>query len=187
MNRRKIGQHQLMNWSVSNRNLFINPLKSDVMARLKLRVAKSGRVNPQTKAKGFVARVITNGTARYEDIVAEACSNTTLHKAEAKAALELCMESVAEMLKQGYIVDLGPVGKLYPSCTSGWVKNAEDLQLSSVTPSLYYRPADEVAAAIKGATLQWAKESEADDEETGGSGSGTGDDSTPTPGDVLEG
>jgi hypothetical protein len=68
-----------------------------------------------------------------------------------------------------------------------WVFGAEYLQLSSITPSLYYRPADEVAAAIKGATLQWAKESEADEEETGGSGSGTGADSTPTPGDVLEG
>ena len=61
------------------------------MAKLKLKVAKSGRVNPQTKAKGFAARVITNGTAGYEDIVAEACHNTTLHMAEAKVALELAM------------------------------------------------------------------------------------------------
>lgn len=44
-----------------------------------------------------------------------------------------------------------------------------------------------MAAAIKGATLQWAKESEADEEETGGSGFGTGDDSTSTPEDVLKG
>ena len=97
------------------------------------------------------------------------------------------MESVAEMLKQGYIVDLGPVGKLYPSCTSGWVEKAEDLQLSSVTPSLYYRPADEVAAAIKGATLQWAKETDADaEDETGDSGTGGG--TTPqTPSGDLEG
>lgn len=59
------------------------------------------------------------------------------------------------------------------------------LQLSSVTPSLYYRPADGVAAAIKGATLQWAKESEEDEEETDG-GSGTGGGTTP-PGSDLEG
>lgn len=150
-----------------------------------MNVAKSGRVNPQTKAKGFAARVITNGTAGYKDIVAEAYHNTTLHKAEAKVALELCMESVAEMLKQGFIVDLSPRGKLYPSCTSGWGEKAEDLQLSSVTPSLYYRPADEVAAAIKGATLQWAKESEEDEEETDG-GSGTGGGTIPPSGE-LEG
>ena len=135
------------------------------MAKLKLKVTKSGLINPQTKRLGYTARVITNGTANYEEIVTEACRNTTIHKAEAKVALELCMESVAEMLKQGYIVDLGPVGKLYPSCTSGWVEKAEDLQLSSVKPSLYYRPAEEVAAAVKGAALQWVKEGEVKEED----------------------
>ena len=79
------------------------------MSKLKLKIAKSGRINPVTKTMGYSARVITNGTANYEDIVEEACHNTTLHKAEAKVALELCMESVAAMLKQGYIVDFGPV------------------------------------------------------------------------------
>ena len=135
------------------------------MSKLKLRISKSGRINPYTKTVGFSARVITNGTTDYEDIVAEACHNTTLHKAEAKVALELCMESVAEMLKQGNIVDLGPVGKLYPSCTSKWVENAEELTLADVTPKLYYRPADDITAAIKGATLQWAKASEATEED----------------------
>ena len=130
---------------------------------LKLKLIKSGHMNPQSKVMGFSARVITNGTSGYDEIVAHACRNTTLHKAEAKVAFELCVESVAEMLKQGYIIDLGPVGKLYPSCTSGWVEKAEDLQLSSVTPKLYYRPADEISAAIKGATLQWVKASEAND------------------------
>lgn len=134
------------------------------MANLKLKITKSGRMNPKTNEKGFSARVITNGTSDYEDIVGYACRNTTLHKAEAKVAFELCMESVAEQLKQGYIVDLGPVGKLYPSCTSGWVEKVEDLQLSNVTPKLYYRPADDITSAIKGATLQWAKASEATEE-----------------------
>ena len=142
------------------------------MAKLKLKIAKSSTVNPQTKVMGYSARVITNGTAGYEDIVAEACHNTTVHKAEAKVALELCMESVAEMLKQGYIVDLGPVGKLYPSCSSGWVEKAEDLQLSSVVPSVNYRPAEEVTAAVKGAALQWVKDSEAAAGEDGDSGDG---------------
>lgn len=135
------------------------------MAQLKLKVVKSSRVNPQTKKMGFSARVITNGKAGYEEIVAEACHNTTLNKAEAKVAFELSMDIVAGMLKQGYIVDLGPVGKLYPSCTSGWHENADDLQLSDVKPSLYYRPSDEVTAAVKGAALQWTKADDVADSE----------------------
>ena len=79
------------------------------MAKLKLKIAKANHVNPSTKKMGYAARVITNGTADYEDIVKEAGHNTTLHKAEVKVSLELCMETVAEMLKQGYIVDFGPV------------------------------------------------------------------------------
>lgn len=129
----------------------------------KLKISKVSNVNPKTKQKGFTARVLTNGKAGYEEIVAEACHNTTLHKAEAKIALELCMESAARMLKQGYIVDLGPVGRLYPSCTSAWVTSEDALQLSDVHPSLYFRPAADVQQAVKGATLAWAKVS--DDEE----------------------
>lgn len=157
------------------------------MSNLKLRVAKSGRVNPQTKQKGFAPRVLTNGTADFDDITKEAGHNTTMHKAELKMAFELCLDSVAEMLKQGYIVDLGPIGKLYPSCTSGWYEKEEDMKLSDVKPTLYYRAGDEVEAAIKSAKLVWAKagEEEEDDEEgpSDGDGDTSGDDDGPSSGD----
>ena len=157
------------------------------MSNLKLRVAKSGRVNPQTKQKGFAPRVLTNGTADFDDITKEAGHNTTMHKAELKMAFELCLDSVAEMLKQGYIVDLGPIGKLYPSCTSGWYEKEEDMKLSDVKPTLYYRAGDEVEAAIKSAKLVWAKagEEEEDDEEgpSDGDGDTSGDDDGPSGGD----
>lgn len=129
-----------------------------------LKIVKAANVNPRTRQKGFSARVVTNGKAGYEELVADACRNTTIHKAEAKTALELCMESAANMLKQGMIVDLGPLGKLYPSCSSGWFAKAEDLQISHVKPTLYFRPADDVQGAIKSATLTWVDE-EADTEQ----------------------
>ena len=128
------------------------------MAKLKLTIEKAGHMNPRTKKMGFSARVVRSGTADYEYLVAEACHNTTLHKAEAKIGLELCMEAAAKMLMQGYIVDLGPLGKLYPSCTGRWVERAEDLQLDNIVPAIRYRPTREAAAAFKGATLQWASE-----------------------------
>lgn len=147
------------------------------MAKNKIKVSKVRHVNPQTKTPGFSARVISNGTADYNDIVANACRNTTLHWSEAQVAFQLCMESAAEMLKQGLIINLGPVGKVYPSCIGKWVEKAEELKLSDITPSLYFHPADDLAAAIKGATLQWAKESagEAEDDSDG-----VGDDSSAT-------
>lgn len=132
------------------------------MAKAKLKVSKSKLININLKKMGFIARIDTRGRASYEDIVAQACHNTTLHKAEAKTALELCMETVVEMLKQGYIVDLGPVGTLYPTCTGKWEEKAEDLQLSSVRPSIRYRPGRDMASSIREAKLQWTREEEKD-------------------------
>ena len=143
------------------------------MAQLKLKVKKANSKKPVTKEAGFVARVLTNGTAEFDDIVKEAGHNTTMHKAELRMAFELCMDSVTEMLKQGYIVDLGPIGKIYPSCSSGWYEKEEDMKLADVKPQLYYRAGDEVEAAIKSAKLVWAKASDEEDDEEGGD--------TPTP------
>ena len=63
------------------------------------------------------------------------------------------------------IVDLGPVGKLYPSCTSPCVENVDELLLSDVRPSLYYRASNEVATAIRSARLQWTKKSGSEPDE----------------------
>ena len=142
---------------------------------MKLKVKKANSKKPVTKEAGFVARVLTNGTAEFDDIVKEAGHNTTMHKAELRMAFELCMDSVTEMLKQGYIVDLGPIGKIYPSCSSGWYEKEEDIKLADVKPQLYFRAGEEVEGAIKAAKLVWAKAS--DDEEDDEEGGGT----TPTP------
>ncbi len=149
------------------------------MAQLKLRIKKVSMKKPVTKEAGFATRVLTNGTANFDDIVKEAGKNTTMHKAELKMAFELCMDSVTEMLKQGYIVDLGLLGKIYPSCSSGWYEKEEDMKLADVKPQLYYRAGDEVEAAIKSAKLVWAKASD-EEEDDGGTPSG-GDTPTPTP------
>ena len=150
------------------------------MAILKLKVKKAGSKNPVTKQLGFTARVLTNGTADFDDIVKDAGRNTTMHKAELRMAFELCMDSVSEMLKQGFIIDLGPLGKIYPSCTSKWYEKEDDMKLDDVKPGLYFRPSDDVEGAIKAAKLVWAKASDEDEEEEGGttpapSGGGSGD------------
>ena len=150
------------------------------MAILKLKVKKAGSKNPITKQLGFTARVLTNGTADFDDIVKDAGRNTTMHKAELRMAFELCMDSVSEMLKQGFIIDLGPLGKIYPSCTSKWYEKEEDMKLEDVKPGLYFRASDEVEGAIKAAKLVWAKASDEEEEEEGGetpapSGGGSGD------------
>ena len=149
------------------------------MAKLKLRVIKVKNINLQTKKEGRVARVLTNGTADYSDIAEDAAEDTTFNVDEIRAASGIFIRAAAKALKQGFIVDLGPLGKIYPSCTSGWFENAEDLTLDSVKPTIYYRPSLEVETAIKGASLVWAKAGEAEDAEQNGTVSpSTGDDTS---------
>ena len=133
------------------------------MSKLILKVRKVAQKNLATKKMGFVARVVTNGTEEFSDICEMAGLNTTLSPIEIEAASKLMLQAAARQLKNGKIIDLGPLGKLYPSVSGKWVEKEEDLSLNDLTPHCNYRPSDEVSEAIKGATLGWAN---AKDEES---------------------
>lgn len=126
------------------------------MAKLTLKVKKIAFKHPKTKQPGFVARVLTNGTESFDDICEIAGMNTTYAQEEIVACAGLMLKAAARQLKNGKIIDLGPLGKLYPSVSGKWVEKEEDLTLSDLTPHTNYRPSDEVSEAIKGATLGWA-------------------------------
>jgi hypothetical protein len=86
-------------------------------------------------------------------------------------------------LKQGFIVDLGPLGTLYPAVSGKWEEDPKDLALSDMTPRVNYKGSDDIMAAIKGATLSWATEKDEkegvetpddDNSQTGAGGGATG-------------
>lgn len=154
------------------------------MSQLTLKVKKVNQVNPRTKAMGYAARVVTNGRETFEDLVAYACRNTSLHKVEVSGAATLMLEAASNALKNGKIVDLGPLGTLRPSVYSKWVADPKDLTKADLSKGLIYAASDDVNAAIQAAKLSWSnKEEEESDNSTdpennhtddnGGSGSGT--------------
>lgn len=83
--------------------------------------------------------------------------------------------------------DLGVLGKLYPAVNGRWDENPDNLQLSDMKPKANYKAGDDIAAAVKGASLSWTTEAEtdentvSDDDNTGGNQGGN------TPGGELEG
>ena len=130
------------------------------MADLKLKIKKQlfkRKVKGQTKA-GYIGKVITSGKAGFDEIARESAKNTTLHPKEASLAAELLLEGVCAKLKQGFIVDLGPLGTLYPAVSGKWEEDPKDLALGDMTPRVNYKGSDDIMAAIKGATLSWATE-----------------------------
>ena len=149
------------------------------MAKLTLKVKKIAFKHPKTKQPGFVARVLTNGTESFDDICEIAGMNTTYAQEEIVACAGLMLKAAARQLKNGKIIDLGPLGKLYPSVSGKWVEKEEDLALSDLTPHTNYRPSDEVSEAIRGASLGWATAKDDDKEDTEQepeNGNGGGDD-----------
>ena len=130
------------------------------MADLKLKIKKQlfkRKVEGQTKT-GYIGKVITAGKAGFDEIARESAKNTTLHPKEASLAAELLLEGVCAKIKQGYIVDLGPLGTLYPAVSGKWEEDPELLKLADMTPKVNYKGSDDIIAAIKGASLSWASE-----------------------------
>lgn len=162
------------------------------MSELKLKVKKSvlKRKLDGVTVAGYYGRVITNGKKTFDEIARSSAKNTTLHPKEASLAAELLLEGVAEELKQGYIVDLGPLGTIYPAVNSPWKRDADELTLSEMKPKVNYAASRGIASAIRGADLGWATEKDekegtetpSDDDEDvtvpSGSDSSEGDDST---------
>jgi hypothetical protein len=150
------------------------------MADLKLKIKKCGLVRKisDEKVKGYYGKVIPTGKASFDEIARESAKNTTLHPKEASLAAELLLEGVCEKIKQGIIVDLGPLGVLYPAVSSKWEQDADDLKLSDMQPKVNYAASNGILAAVKGATLSWAT---AEEEKNPTTDEQAGDDTPDTP------
>ena len=129
---------------------------------MKIKISKVKSINPVSKKAGVAARVLTNGTATFDTLCEEAAHNTTAHKSEVRMGFELGLEEAAKQLKAGMIVDLGPLGKLYPACTSGWFEKADELTMDAISTHVNYLPSADIKAAITSASLSWAKAEEED-------------------------
>ncbi len=151
---------------------------------LKLKIKKTllkRKVEGVTKT-GYYGRVITNGTKSFEDIVKQSTHGSTLDYREAELACKMMIDGIADSIKQGYIVDLGVLGKLYPAVNGKWDENADNLQLADMKPKVNYKAGADIEAAVKGASLAWTTEPETsentvsddDNTQTGDNGGGNG-------------
>ncbi len=123
---------------------------------LKLKIKKTllkRKVEGVTK-EGYYGRVITNGTKSFEDIVKASTHGSTLDYREAELACKMMIDGIVDNLRNGYIVDLGVLGTIYPAVTGKWDEDADNLQLSDMKPKVNYKPGADIDAAIKGAQLE---------------------------------
>ena len=103
----------------------------------------------------------------------------------------MLIDGIADNIKQGYIVDLGVLGKLYPAVNGKWDTDAENLSLQDMKPKVNYKAGDDIAAAIRGAQLSWTTEAETDentvtDDDQGTTSGGDNGNGGGTPGELEE-
>ena len=132
---------------------------------LKIKIKKNTLVRKidGVKKTGYYGKVIANGKKTFEDIVKASTHGSTLDFREAELACKMMIDGIVENIKQGYIVDLGVLGKLYPAVNGKWDENADNLQLSDMKTKVNYKPGADIDAAIRGAQLSWTTEKETDE------------------------
>jgi hypothetical protein len=132
---------------------------------LKIKIKKNTLVRKidGVKKTGYYGKVIANGKKTFEDIVKASTHGSTLDYREAELACKMMIDGIVDSIKQGYIVDLGVLGKLYPAVTGRWDENSDNLQLSDMKPKVNYKPGADIDAAIRCAQLSWTTEKETDE------------------------
>lgn len=131
----------------------------------KVKKAKMYKYINGIKKLGWYCRMLTNGKADYEDIIEMASSHTTIHEGELRLAMDLCLEAASKCLKKGQIVELGPLGKIYPSATGKWSEDPDELSLSDLKSKINYRASDDIMDAVGNAKFTWAGANDSDDED----------------------
>ena len=160
---------------------------------LKIKVKKTlfkRKIDGVTQA-GYIGRVLSNGTKTFEEILKASTHGSTLDYREAELACKMLIDGIADNIKQGYIVDLGVLGKLYPAVNGRWDTDADNLSLADMKPKVNYKAGDDIAAAIRGAQLSWTTEEETDentvtDDDQGTTSGGDAGGGGGTPGELEE-
>ena len=112
---------------------------------------------------GFYGRVLSNGTKSFDEIAKFSCKGSTIDPREAELAAKMLIDGIAENLRNGFIVDLGVLGKLYPAVNGKWDTDADNLSLADMKPKVNYKAGADIDAAIRGAQLSWTTEEETDE------------------------
>ena len=154
---------------------------------LKIKIKKNTLVRKidGVKKTGYYGKVIANGTKSFEDIVKQSTHGSTLDYREAELACKMMIDGIADSIKQGYIVDLGVLGKLYPAVNGKWDENADNLKLADMKPKVNYKAGADIEAAVKGASLSWTTEAETSentvtDDDNTQTGAGGGNNNPPS-------
>lgn len=106
-------------------------------------------INGVSKKK-YVAKVYLQNTVTLEDLAELVNESSTLSKGDFIAAMTECAYQVGILLGEGYPVDLGDLGRLYPTIDAKSCDTAKDVNPKSVKNiDVRFRPGKELREKVK--------------------------------------
>ena len=89
--------------------------------------------NPQTGKKKVGATVVETGTVSINAIAAEISRSTTVTSTDVHAVIEALIEFTVRRVCEGYRIELGNLGKFYPTITVKTTAKLEDFDQNKIT------------------------------------------------------
>ncbi len=101
---------------------------------------KNVNVNGTTQ-KMYDAKIVYKGVKTLDEIEKEICNDCSLTEADVAGAVKALENALYNAISQGYIVDMGALGRFKPSFTSKAVKKASDVKKSDIkNVTCIYKP-----------------------------------------------
>ena len=104
---------------------------------------------------GYCGRLVSRGVKDFNTLLEDASTRVTIHKEEVALGTALLLESALRALEEGFIVDLGPLGKLSTSVHCKWSTNEDDLNPNDMTVGVVYKPSAKVKESMKALKVKW--------------------------------
>lgn len=108
-------------------------------------------------SQGFAVISVAPQRITLEEICNKASKGSTFSRHELKAAVEILAETIAEDMRRGNIVDLGPLGIFQPTAKSGMKPNADDFTWHDVKANVCFRPAKGLKQSAEQGVKRWMK------------------------------
>lgn len=106
-------------------------------------------------SEGYYFKAIKSGTKTLDDVLRLSCKDSKWDWHDAMEVFELTIESIIEYLKDGYSVDLGPLGRFKATAQGGKMEeNPDDLDPKDVKLSINYKISDTLKKAIAEAQIE---------------------------------
>ena len=126
---------------------------STYKTKLPVQYAPHITTNIRTGAKKVTAHIVEKDVYTIDMLAAEIATATTVTRPDVKAVIDAFVDISMRHLCEGHRVELGSLGKLFPTLKTTPVAYLEDIEQSITALKARFRPGDQLMENMKSASF----------------------------------